>query len=164
MFGRYIPAMAALLVMGVTSVAHAQQATRDSLQRDRSRDDRAITRDTLKLQHDIAVRDSERAVLQHDQSSTSQDTQRIDSLKAELARLRKATPRDTAAISRDEALLKRRQQTLDTDLDRARREKKQADVAEKTVQHESQAAIKAHHDVREDHARSEKTKDSTVRR
>lgn len=156
MIGRYIPTVVALMMIGVTPVVHAQQTTSDSLQRDRSRDERAITRDTLKLHSDIAVRDSARAVLQQDQARTAADQKQVDSLQADLARARKASPRDTAAITRDEALVKRRQQTLDKALDQARHQKKQVDLAEKKVQHESQASIEAHHDVREDHPKSEK--------
>jgi hypothetical protein len=163
MKSRFFPAVVAVMVMGIATAGHAQQAT-DSLQRDRTHDERAVTRDTLKMNHDIAVRDSVRTLLQQDQARTAVTTKQIDSLQADMTRARQASPRDTAAIARDEASVKRLQAVLDKDLDRSRSEKQRLAFTEKTVQRESHAAIAAHHDVRQDHPASAQAGDSSKKR
>jgi hypothetical protein len=152
----YSTMTAALLVLGVTSLAHAQQATSDSarsrsaqLARVRSRDQRAITTDTIRLHREIAIRDSARTMLDQDQARTHAIGTQIDSLKAVLDRERKATPRDTVAINRNLTALTGLRQKLDRSLDRERREKTRVDSLDSRVRKESDAAIDAHQDIKE---------------
>ncbi|MFL5496437.1 MAG: hypothetical protein ACJ8DC_18780 [Gemmatimonadales bacterium] len=154
MFRRYSAAITALLVLAVTSLASAQQAASDSGRvvpgRIRARDERAVTADTIKLNRETAVRDSARAALGRDHAQTQAEEARIDTLQAALKKDRQATPRDTTAINRDLATLTRMRKKLDSDLDRDHREKTRLEGLEKKVQKESDAAIEAHHDIRQD--------------
>jgi chromosome segregation ATPase len=154
MFRRYSAAITAFLVMAVTSLASAQQAASDSTKGApggvRARDERAVTADTVRLHREIAVRDSARATLARDQAQTQAEEARIDTLQAALKKDRQATPRDTAAINRDLATLTRMRKKLDSDLDRDHREKARLQGIETKVKKESDAAIEAHHDIRQD--------------
>jgi hypothetical protein len=165
MFRRYSAALTALLALAVTSLASAQQAASDSTRgtpgRIRARDERAITADTTKRDREIAVRDSVRAILAQDQARTRAEEARIDSLQAALKKERQATPRDTAAINRDLATLSGMRKKLDTDLDRSRKEKMRLESIEKKVQKETDAAIEAHHDVRQDRPVTPAHRDTT---
>ena len=163
MIARPIATLTAFLLLAPVTVVHAQQST-DTLHRDRAHDERVITRDTLKVNHAVAVRDSARAALQQDQAKGDADKKQLDSVQADLARARKASPRDTAAINRDEASVKRLQEALDRDRDRARHEKNQAQLAQKAVERRSSGAIAAHKDIREDHPTSPKSTDSSKTR
>lgn len=162
MFARHTATLTAALILGMAAVAHAQQSTdttkqaTDSLQHARHHDEKMITSDTVKLNRDIAVRDSVRKVLDQDQATATAEGKKIDSLKVALDKERKATPRDSAAINRTQAALKQAQSSHDRMLDKASREKKRAEFAEKTVKRESQAAIDAHKDVRAAHPTSAK--------
>ena len=154
MSGKYTAIFTAFLILSATSLAQAQQSTSDTTRPDsdraRDRDQRALTTDTMKLHHDVALRDSARAILHQDQVQTRGVETQIDSLQAVLQHDRQATPRDDAAIARDKAAVKRLRGKLDSDLDRARRERARVDLARKAVDHERDAAIEAHHDIRED--------------
>jgi hypothetical protein len=167
MFARHTATLTAALILGMAAVAHAQQSTdttkqiTDSLQHARHHGEKMITRDTVKLNRDIAVRDSVRKVLDQDQAAATAEGKKIDSLKLALDKERKATPRDNAAITRTEAALKEAQSRHDQMLDKASREKKREEFAEKTVKRESQAAIQAHKDVRAAHPTSSKKVSAT---
>jgi hypothetical protein len=162
MFARHTATLTAALIFGMATVAHAQQSTdtlhqvRDSLQHARHHDQKMVASDTVKLQRDIAIRDSVRTSLTRDQAASQADQKRIDSVKAVLDKERKATPRDSAAINRNLALVKRLQTTHDQELARSRQEKKRLDFDEKTVKRESQASIAAHHGVRADYPAASK--------
>jgi hypothetical protein len=155
MTGKHTATVTALLILGFTALAQAQQpttsdTTRPDRDRAQDRDERALATDTVKLSRDIARLDTTRATLHRDQAQTKAEGQQIDSLKTVLQHDRQATPRDTAAIARDEAALKRMRAKLDQDLDRARREEAREDLARKAVDRESHAAKEAHQDIRED--------------
>jgi hypothetical protein len=153
MFRRYSAAIPALLVMAVTSLASAQQAASDSTKgapgQIRARDERAVTADTIRLHREIAVRDWARATLAHDHAQTQAEGARIDTLKAALNKDRQATPRDTAAINRDLATLTTMRKKLDSDLDRDHREKTRLQGIETKVKKDTDAAIDAHQDIRQ---------------
>ncbi len=154
MTGRFIAILAALMVIGVTTVVHAQQTTSDSLRHDRTHDQRMITRDTLKLQQHVAVRDSLRAKVQQDQDTIAADKKLIDSLQAGIATAKKASPRDTLAINRGLATLTQLRQKRDSALNRTQRERKRLDFAERTVKRESEASSDARQDLRSDRPKS----------
>jgi hypothetical protein len=150
---KHTATVTALLILGFTALAQAQQpTTSDSTRPDRARarDERALTTDTMKLHRDIAHLDSTRAILNQDQAQTRAEEQRIDSLQTVLQHDRQAKPRDAAAIAKDEAAVKRLRAKLDKDLDRAHREEARVDLARKAVDHEQDAAIEAHQDIKGD--------------
>ena len=153
---RHIATLAAVLTAALTSLAAAQQAAPDSshLTRAIARDQRVIGTDTLKLNRDIAMRDSARTALALEHHRTQAETARIDSLKTKLDRDRKATPRDTALINRETATLTNDRKQLDSDLDRDRKAAAREDKIEQRVKKESNAAIDAHHDLGQDRAKS----------
>ena len=152
MLGNHSATLAVLLTLGAATLAHAQQSAGDSThsQRARARDERAVTTDTIRLHRDIAIRDSARAALDQDRRQQQADEHQLDSLQAVLTRDRKAKPRDTAAVKRDLAVVTGQRQKLDGDRDRAHREQVRWDADDKRVRKESEAAIEAHHDIRED--------------
>ena len=97
-------ALMTLLALTVTSLAGAQQASSDTAHhakqspgRDQRQDQHIISADSIKLHHDIALRDSVRSALEADHDRIHADQARIDSLRAAVAAARKATPRDDAA-------------------------------------------------------------------
>jgi hypothetical protein len=150
----YSAALMTLLALTVTSLAGAQQASSDtahhakaSTTRDQRQDRRTITADSIKLNHDIAVRDSARAMLEADHERTHATSLRLDSLRTALAAAKKASPRDTAAIRRDTQALNQAKKTLDQDLDRAKREAARLATLQKTVDQESHATIGARRDL-----------------
>ncbi len=167
MFARHSATLAAALIFGMATVGHAQQSTDtvkqadDSLQHARHHGEKMITSDTVKLNRDIAIRDSVRKVLDSDQAAATAEGKKIDSLKVVLDKERKASPRDAAAISRTQGEINQAQSRHDQMLDKASREKKRSEFAEKTVKRESQAAIDAHHDVRAAHPASSKKATAT---
>lgn len=159
---RPIATLAAVLTAALTSLAAAQQAAPDSshLTRAIARDQRVIGTDTLKLNRDIAMRDSARTALALEHHRTQAETARIDSLKTKLDRDRKATPRDTALINRELATLTHDRKQLDQDLDRDRKQAAREDKIEQRVKQESSAAIDAHHDLGRDRAKASVPKSS----
>jgi hypothetical protein len=159
---RPIATLAAVLTAALTSLAAAQQAAPDSshLTRAIGRDQRVIGTDTLKLNRDIAMRDSARTALALEHHRTQAETARIDSLKTKLDRDRKATPRDTALVNREMATLTHDRKQLDQDLDRDRKQAAREDKIEQRVKKESDAAIDAHHDLGRDRAKSSASKPS----
>jgi hypothetical protein len=117
--------------------------------------------DTMKLHLDRTRLDSARALLHQDQAQARADEKQLDSLQAVLKQDRQAKPRSTAAIAKDKAAVMALQKKLDTDLDRAHREKARVDLAQKAVGHESHAANEAHQDIREDKPRSQEHSGAT---
>jgi len=113
--------LTALLALAVTSLGAAQSAT-DSTRRDITQDTRAVARDTVKLDKDIAMRDSVSATLTHDRNQLKASEARSDSLQKQLEQARKATPRDSAAIARDEKALANSRKAQERDLDRQQHE------------------------------------------
>lgn len=147
----------ALLALAVPSLA-VQTATAQTpstqtpsaRHRDVAHDERVITRDTTKLHQEVAVRDSIRAALAQDHYQTQAIAARIDSLQHQLDRERAAKPRDAAAISRDEAALNAARKTRDQDLHRDQQAASRLAAVEQKVKKDSQGAIDAHHDIRQD--------------
>jgi hypothetical protein len=152
-------ALTALFMLGVTSLAHAQQSASDTARSDadRARDQQAITTDTIKLHHDIALRDSAKALLDRDRNETRADEQRLDTLRAVLKRNEQASPRNAAAISKDAAAVKSLEKKVDTDRDRARQQETRLDLAQKAVRQESHAAFEEHRDIRKERPKSQDT-------
>ena len=131
-------ALMTLLALTVTLPAAAQQ------------DQRTISADSIKLHHDIALRDSVRSALEADHDRIHADQARLDSLRPALAAARKATPRDTAAIKRDLAALDRANAALDRDLDQGKREEVRLAALKKRADQESDALQGARKDLRAD--------------
>lgn len=152
MVTKHTATLTAFLILGIAAVAKAQQSASDTTRPnpDRPQDQRALATDTMKLHLDRARLDSALALLHQGQAQARADTKQLDSLKAVIKRDRQATPRDTAAIAQDQAQVVALRKQLDTELDRARREKAQVEVAQKAVRRESHAAIEAHQDIRGD--------------
>jgi hypothetical protein len=145
-------ALTALLILGVTSLGHAQQSASDTTRRDadRARDKQALTTDTIKLHHDIALKDSAQAMLLRDRAQTQADEKRLDSLRAALQHDRQASPRNDAMIAKEAAAVKSLEKKVDLDHDRARQEETRLDLAQKAVRQESHAAFEEHRDIRKD--------------
>ncbi len=95
------------------------------------------------------------------QTTDSLHHARVHDERMVLDKQRKATPRDTLAINRNLATLNRLQASRDRELDKASREKKRVELAEKKIQHESQAAIGAHKGLRAEHPESSTATDSS---
>ena len=142
----------ALLALLAPSFATAQTTTPSATARHRdvAHDERTITRDTTRIQQEIALRDSARATLAQDHHQTQLIAARIDSLQHQLDRERAAKPRDEAAIRRDEAALTAARKTRDQDLRRDKRAASHLAMVEQKVKKESDAAIDAHHDIKQD--------------
>jgi hypothetical protein len=159
MFTRHTMTLTALLILGVASLAQAQQSASDTTRphpdRARDRDQRALATDTVKLHLDVAHLDSARALLHQDQTQAKADENRLDSLKAVLQHDEQARPRNTAAIAKDKAAVTALRHKLDADLDRAGRERARVELAQKAVRRESHAAIEAHQDIKEDKPESQ---------
>ncbi|MGH7513351.1 MAG: hypothetical protein ACREOQ_10550 [Gemmatimonadales bacterium] len=150
-------ALMTLLALTVTSLAGAQQASSDTAQhakpspgRDQRQDQRIISTDSIKLHHDIALRDSVRSALEADHDRIHADQGRLDSLRMALANARKAQPRDTAAIARDLAALNQAKQALDRDLDRDKQERSLLASMNRKVTKESDVTADARHDLHAD--------------
>src|SRR6476661_7655863 len=135
---RHPAALMTLLALTVTLPAAAQQ------------DQRTISADSIKLHHDIALRDSVRSALEADHDRIHADQARLDSLRPALAAARKATPRDPAAIKRDLAALDRANAALDRDLDQGKREEVRLAALKKRADQESDALEGARKDLRAD--------------
>ena len=155
MSSTYTGALTALLIFGVGSVAQAQQSASDTARRDAVRDKQALTTDTIKLHHDIALKDSAQALLLRDRKETQTDEQRLDSLRAALQRERQASPSNSAAIAKDAAAVKSQEKKVNEDRARDRREETRLDLAQKAVRGESHAAFEEHRDIRSDKPRSQ---------
>jgi hypothetical protein len=150
-------ALMTLLALTVTSLAGAQQASSDTARhakpspgRDQRQDQRTISADSIKLHHDIALRDSVGSALEADHDRVHADQARLDSLRPALAAARKATPRDSAAIKRDLAALDRAKAALDRDLDQGKREEVRLAALKKRADQESDAIKSARNDLRVD--------------
>jgi hypothetical protein len=165
MFRTHSAALAALLVLAVTSMARAQEASdtarhaKPPMNRDEHQDARTISADSTRLHRDIALRDSISAVVAKDHARTQAEQARVDSLKMALAKARKATPRDTAAVNRDLAALKRAQEAIETDVHRAEHERKLLASIEKRIRKESDATIDARQDLRADRSQQSLNRD-----
>jgi hypothetical protein len=154
-------ALTALLALALPSLAAAQTAT--DRHRDVAHDERVVTRDTTRLDQEVAVRDSARTALAQDHYQTQAVAARIDSLQHLLDRERAAKPRDAAAISRDEAGLSAARKTRDQDLRRDQRAASHLAMVEQKVEKESKAAIDVHHDIRQDRSGATAHPDSSRR-
>jgi hypothetical protein len=154
MSNKCIGGLTALLILGVTSLGHAQQSASDTARRDadRIRDKQALTTDTIKLHRDIALKDSAQAMLLRDRTRTQTDEKQLDSLRAMLKHDRQASPRDTAAIAKDQAAVTSLEKKVKMDRDQTRREETRLDLAQKAVRRESHAAFEEHRDIRSDAA------------
>jgi hypothetical protein len=130
--------------------AVSQKPDRD---RARDRDQQALATDTMKLRLDETRLDSARALLNEDQTQARGDEKQLDSLKAVLKH--DTQTGNTAAIAKDKAAVTALRNKLDTELDRARREEGQVDLAQKAVRRETHAAVEAHQDIKEDRPRSQ---------
>ena len=159
MSNKYTGALTALLILGVTSLGHAQQSASDTTRRDadrvRDRDQQALTTDTIKLHRDIAVKDSAQAMVNRDRAQLKTDETQLDTMRATLKRNRQASPPNTAAIDKDAAAVKSLEKKVDEDRARANREETRLDLAQKEVRRESHAAFEEHQDIRQDKPRSE---------
>jgi hypothetical protein len=147
-------ALTALLALAVPALAAGQTTADPHTDRhaDVAHDERVITRDTTRLNQEIAVRDSARSALAADHHQTQAMAAQIDSLQHRLDRERAAKPRDEAAIRRDEAALDQARKTRDRDLSRDQHAAARLASVERKVKQESDAAIDAHQDIK--HERS----------
>jgi hypothetical protein len=151
MFRIHTAVLTAMLALAVTSLGAAQTAT-DSTRRDLKQDNRAFARDTVKLNQDIAMRDSVRATLAQERNRMQVGDARIDSLQSQLDRARKATPRDSAAIKRDETALANARKAQDREIDRYKQEMSRLKLVEAKVRKESDTTIDVHRDIKQDRA------------
>jgi hypothetical protein len=153
-------ALTALLILGVTSLGHAQQSA-DTAKRDADgdRDKQALTTDTIKLHRDIALKDSAQAMLLRDRTQTQTDEKQLDSLRAMLKHDRQASPRDTAAIAKDQAAVTSLEKKVKMDRDQTRREETRLDLAQKAVRRESHAAFEEHRDIHSDAVDTDRARD-----
>jgi hypothetical protein len=119
-----------------------------SLNGDRNQDQRALARDTTKLQLDRTQLDSARVQLNTDRTMAQADEKQIDSLQAGLKQARQKG--DTAAIASDKAAITALRQKMDTAQDAAHREEHQVDLAQKAVQREQSATIETRQDIKQD--------------
>jgi hypothetical protein len=166
MFRTHSAALAALLVLAVTSMAGAQEASSDTarhakppMNHDERQDARTISADSTRLHRDIALGDSIRAVVAKDHARTQAEEARVDSLKVVLAKARKTTPRDTAAVNRDLAALNQAREALENDVHRAEHERKLLASIEKRIRKESDATSDARGDVRADRSQQSLNRD-----
>lgn len=151
-------AVVAALTLTVTSLARAQQPATDtathhskpSATSDQRQDRRAISADSARLQHDIAIRDSLRTRVANVRDRFSTDIARVDSTKAKLDRDRQAKPPDPAAVRQDRADLKRARNTYDQDLDRFKHDRAELAKVEQRVDAQVDAETAARKDLRAD--------------
>jgi hypothetical protein len=151
-------AVVAALALTVTSLAGAQQPAGDtathhpkpSTTPDQRQDRRAISADSARLQHDIAIRDSLRTRVANVRDRFSTDIARADSAKAKLDRDRQVKPPEPAAVRQDMADLKRARNTYDQDLDRFKHDRTQLVKVEQRVDAQVDAETAARKDLRAD--------------
>ena len=149
MFTRYTVAVA-VLTLGIASIAQAQQSTSDTTRRDsiRVRDQRALSTDTTKLHLDRARLDSARTLLDNDRTLAKADEKRIDSLQTVLKSDHQKG--DSAAVARDKAAILATRKKMDTAQDRAQREERRVEVAQKTVRRETGKTMETRQDIKQD--------------
>ena len=128
-------ALAALLVLGWTSLAGAQTAGDSITSQDVNEGESTVAADTSGLAQEIALQDSARATLAQDQDQTQVDQARLDSLQSMLKLDRESSPHAAAVVAQTKREVHR-------DLERDRHAQARLASIEKRVKKEQAPSVK----------------------
>jgi hypothetical protein len=132
-------AVAAVLLVGMTSLAGAQAAGDSTGSRDLNPSTPDVAADTA-LADEIAMGDSVRAMLAQDDSQTQVDQAQLDSLQSMLKSDRSSAPH-AAAVSQDQAAVAQTKHAIHRDLARDQHARTRLTSIEKEIK-KAQAPVK----------------------